>query len=303
MKLAITGGTGFVGTHLIDRALADGHNVTALTRRAHPGRDGLTWVAGDLANPAALADLVAGADAVIHVAGVLNARSAAGFTAGNVAGTAAVLAAAEGTGVRRFVHVSSLAAREPQLSLYGASKEAAESLVELAPLDWVIVRPPAVYGPGDKETLDLFKMARRGKIFMPPAGRVSYLNVDDLAALLLALAGPDAPIHQIFEPDDGRPGGWSHRDFGAALGAAVGVPARTVHTPRFLLSLAARADRLLRGEKAKLTPDRVSYFSHSDWVADPAMAPPPTLWQPRILTANGLVSTAAWYRDRGWLKP
>ena len=77
-------------------------------------------------------------------------------------GTLAMLAAATAGGVSRFVHVSSLAAREPKLSLYGASKARAEELVERSGLDWAIVRPPAVYGPGDKETLELFKMAKRG---------------------------------------------------------------------------------------------------------------------------------------------
>ena len=95
MKLAITGGTGFVGAHVIDAALVGGHQVTALTRRAQPAREGLTWIAGDLADRAALDGLVAGADAIIHVAGVLKARDAAGFELGNVEGTKLLLAAAQ----------------------------------------------------------------------------------------------------------------------------------------------------------------------------------------------------------------
>ena len=301
MRIALTGGTGFVGGHLIDAALAAGHEVTALTRRAQPGRDGLTWVAGDLADGGALAHLVKGADAVIHVAGVLKARDATGFAKGNVEGTQAVLAAAERARIRRFVHVSSLAAREPQLSLYGASKATAEALVEQSTLDWAIVRPPAVYGPGDKETLDLFRMARRGLIFMPPLGRVSLIHVDDLARLLLALAEPDAPARLLIEPDDGRSGGWTHREFGDALAKAVGVTARTVSTPRPLLGLASRLDRLVRGDDARLTPDRVAYFCHQDWVVNANAAIPPGLWRPQIATDSGLRQTADWYRSNGWL--
>ena len=105
-----------------------------------------------------------GADAVIHIAGLINAADAAGFEPGNVGGTLAMIDAATAGGVRRFVHVSSLAAREPKLSLYGASKARAEELVERSGLDWAIVRPPAVYGPGDRETFELFQMARRGLI-------------------------------------------------------------------------------------------------------------------------------------------
>ena len=168
MKLAITGGTGFVGSHVIDEALGAGHEVQALTRREQPGRDKVDWIAGDLDDRAALKRLIEDADAVIHVAGVINAPDQAGFDQGNVTGTLAMLAAATAGGVRRFVHVSSLAAREPRLSLYGGSKARSEELVESSGLDWAIVRPPAVYGPGDKETLELFKMAKRGLVLLPP---------------------------------------------------------------------------------------------------------------------------------------
>jgi nucleoside-diphosphate-sugar epimerase len=301
MKLAITGGTGFVGSHLIDAALAAGHSVLALTRRPQQQREGLNWVDGSLSDSASLERLIDATDAVIHVAGVLKARDRQGFEAGNVTGTLAVLAAATAGGTQRFVHVSSLAAREPQLSLYGASKAQAEKLVAESGLDWVIVRPPAVYGPDDRETLDLFRMARGGTIYMPPAGKLSLLHVDDLARLLLALAEPDAPRHLTIEPDDGRPGGWTHREFGDALAKAVGMPARTVSTPRFLLSIGSRLDRLLRRDNARLTPDRVAYFCHPDWVASPDRAAPPDLWQPQIPTDEGLRQTADWYRAEGWL--
>src|SRR5207248_10760879 len=109
-------------------------------------------------------------------------------------------------------------------------------------LAWAVVRPPAVYGPGDKETLELFKMAKRGQIYLPPAGKLSLIHVDDLAGLLLVLTSRGAPKKVVIEPDDGRPGGWTHREFGAALARAVGVPARTIFTPRFLLALGSRLD-------------------------------------------------------------
>ena len=299
LTLAVTGGTGFVGGRLLDLAVDAGHHVRALTRRPQPPRDGVVWIDGALDLPDSLLSLVAGADAVIHVAGVINADAAA-FEAGNVVGTGAILAAAEAAAIPRFVHVSSLAAREPSLSLYGASKARSEGLVDASPASSAIVRPPAVYGPGDRETLDLFRMARRGQIFVPPGGRLSLIHVDDLARLLLALAATDAPGLTI-EPDDGRPGGWSHREFGDALARAVGVPARTVAVPRFLMSIGARLDRLVRGTNAKLTPDRVAYFCHPDWVASPLNAAPPELWTARIDTDQGLADTARWYRARRWL--
>ena len=98
MRLAVTGATGFVGGHLLDAAATSGHSVAALARRPQPPRSGVEWIAGSLDDRAALEKLVAGADAVIHVAGVVNAPDAAGFEAGNVIGTGAVLAAAEEAG-------------------------------------------------------------------------------------------------------------------------------------------------------------------------------------------------------------
>lgn len=149
--------------------------------------------------------------------------------------------------------------------------------------------------------LELFKMARGGNIFMPPQGRASYLHVEDLARLLLALADPKAAHDIVVEPDDGRIGGWSHREFGAALGAALGVSARTIQTPRFLLQIAATLDGWTRGANAKLTPDRVAYFCHTDWVASPAHAVPADIWTPQIDTNDGLKQTAQAHREVGWL--
>jgi nucleoside-diphosphate-sugar epimerase len=299
--LAITGGTGFVGSHLIDSALAADHRVSALTRRPQRARSGVTWVPGDLGDRPALKKLVDGADAVIHVAGLLNASDEAAFDSANVTGTLAMLAAATAAGIRRFVFVSSLAAREPGLSMYGASKARAEALVQQSGLDWSIVRPPAVYGPGDRETLELFKMARLGVMLMPPEGRLSVIHAKDLARLLLSLAKPEAPAQLTLEPDDGRPGGWTHRSFAAALGQAVGKKPLVLSAPAPLLHLAARADRLFRGGRAKLTPDRAAYFSHRDWLVDGGRAAPRDLWAPQIGTEQGLAETADWYRANRWL--
>ncbi|QDP19854.1 NAD-dependent epimerase/dehydratase family protein [Sphingomonas xanthus] len=301
LTLAITGGTGFVGARLIDLALDGGHRLRALTRRPQPDRAGISWIEGALDRPEALRKLVEGADAVIHVAGVINSPDAAGFEVGNVAGTGAVLDAAQAAGVGRFVHVSSLAAREPALSMYGASKARSEVLVRASGLSHAIVRPPAVYGPGDRETLELFRMAKGGLILLPPRGRLSLIHVDDLARLLLTMASPVAPDALLVEPDDGTADGWTHRAFGEALAAAVGRRAISFSAPVALVRMGATIDRWLRGDKAKLTPDRAAYFCHPDWVCDPRHAAPETLWVPRIPTPQGLDQTARWYRQEGWL--
>ena len=301
-RIAMTGATGFVGTDVLEQALGEGLRVNALTRRAQPPRARLKWVPGALEDAAALDTLVRDADAVIHIAGVVNAPDRAGFEAGNARGTVAVIDAMRRRGIRRLVHVSSLAAREPELSDYGWSKALAERHVKASALDWTIVRPPAIYGPNDREMLDLFRMAKRGIMMLPPGGRLSVIHVGDLARLLLAAAKEtENSLARSYEVDDGTPGGWDHHDFGAAIGRAVGRQVRTVATPRWALGMAARADRMIRGGKAKLTPDRVDYFCHPDWVVAPTMQPPRRLWMPQVPTEDGLKATAAAYREKGWI--
>ncbi len=296
MIVALTGGTGFLGGHVLERLVAAGHAVRALTRKPQSPRDGIVWIAGDLDN---LSDLCAGAEVVIHVAGVVNA-DAQMFDKGNRQGTEAMLAAAQAAGVRRFVHISSLSAREPQLSNYGASKRAAEDAVAASALDWSIVRPPAIYGPGDTDNLELFRFAKRGIMPLPPKGRLSAIHADDLARLVVAMAQASAPS-AFYEADDGQPEGWSHQEYACMIGAAVGRKPLTLALPKAALNLGAALDGLFRRRRAKLTRDRVSYMTHPDWVIDPAKRPPRSLWTPQIATPEGLKSTADWYRAKGWL--
>ncbi|MEO5774757.1 MAG: NAD-dependent epimerase/dehydratase family protein [Sphingomicrobium sp.] len=296
MKLAVTGATGFVGSHLLDRCAAK-HECRALTRRSMPDKAGVTWVEGALDQPDSLNELIAGTDAVIHIAGLLTARTAAEFDAVNVAGTRAVVSAARNAGVRRFVHVSSLAARHPEVSLYGASKARSEAVVRESGLDHAIVRPPAVYGPGDKETFDLFRLAKFGLVLLPSDGRLSLIHVDDLADLLLALAA--APVSLLLEPDDGAP--LSQREFAHKLGQAVGRRIAAVKVPGAVMRVGAIIDGLVRRDKAKLTRDRAAYFAHEDWAVDPTRGVPGELWRPKISADDGLAATARWYRDHGWM--
>ncbi len=300
--LAMTGATGFVGGATMRDAVAAGWHVRALTRRPQPAREGVTWVAGALDDKDSLAEMAAGADVVMHIAGVVNVPTRAAFEAGNATATANVVDAARGAGVTRFIHVSSLAAREPGISNYGWSKERAEAVVMASGLDWTIVRPPAVFGPGDTEMLDLFRMARRG-IALVPSGRMSAIYVDELARLLVTLAADrGASIGQIYEPDDGKPTGWSHRGFARAVARAVGRHRlSTVATPALLLRAGGRLDKLVRRSRAKLTSDRARYIAHPDWVATEGKCPPAALWRPERDTDDALAETVRWYRREGWL--
>ena len=302
MTLAVTGATGFVGQALLDRAAAAGVEIRALARQVQEPREGVEWVAGDLGDKIALERLVAGAEAVVHLAGVVNAADAAGFEAGNVAGTLSLVEAAVAARTPRLVHVSSLSAREPQLSAYGASKRKGEKIVMASPLDWTVVRPPAIYGPRDREMLELFKFAKAGVVPLPPRGRMAAIHVDDLARLLLALVpGGEDVTHRVFEPDDGHPGGWTHKSFARAIGWAVGKRITPLALPAFALRAAARGDRLLRKAAAKLTEDRVGYMCQPDWTVRDEARPPAERWRPAIGPRGGLKAPARWYREAGWL--
>ena len=302
MRIAVTGGTGFVGSALVERAVAGGHEIAALARRTQAPRDGIDWVRGDLGDTEALRRLVGNADFVVHVAGVVKAHDHAAFGEGNVAGTLNLIEAARAAGPERFILVSTLAAREPGISAYGASKAQAEKLVKASGLDWTIVRPPAVYGPRDTEMLDLFRAAKWGVVPTPKQGRTSLIHVDDLARLLLAMPqGGEAVTGRIFEPDDGVAAGWDHHGLALAIGQALGKRPRVIGLSRKAMERAARFDTLLRRSKAKMTLDRAAYFSHPDWVVSEAGRPPREIWRPAIETRSGLATTAQWYRAQGWL--
>lgn len=301
MILALTGATGFVGRAVLEAACVQGISIRALTRRPQPACAGVEWIEGDLGNGEALLQLAQGADAMLHIAALTNAPHAEAFESANVAGTAAVITACEAAGVERLIFVSSLSAREPGLSVYGSSKARAEERVRQSNTDWTIVRPPAVYGPGDKDMLDLFRAAKWGIVPLPPAGRTSLIHVADLAAALLAVSVESGLVHKVLEPDDGQPGGYRHEEMAQLMGEVVGRAVIPLTLPEPLLRLAAQADRFLRGDGAKLTPDRVGYMVHPDWVCDSSRAIPSALWTPKVKAREGFRQTVNWYRDKGWL--
>jgi hypothetical protein len=105
----------------------------------------------------------------------------------------------------------------------------------------------------------------------------------------------------LLEPDDGRPGGWSQREFAEALATAQGRRALAINVPAPLVRMGARIDSLVRRGKAMLTPDRAAMYCHPDWAVDPARHPPAELWQPQVPTLEGLAETARWYQRQGWL--
>jgi nucleoside-diphosphate-sugar epimerase len=303
MKIAITGATGFVGQAVLEEIEQGMDIARALTRRDQERRRGVMWVPGSLDDLASLKELVGGSQAVIHIAGLTNTPNPAEFHTANVEGTERLIAACKSAGVERLVFVSSLSAREPKLSAYGASKFEAEERVKESGLDWTIVRPPAVYGPHDNDMFELFRAAEYGVVPLPPRGATSIIHVKDLARLLVALCDAGASTrHKTYEPDDGREGGWSHKELGEAIGRAVGRQSTyAINLPAEVLRLAASVDKWIRKDKAKLTADRVGYMLHPNWVVRSSQAVPKEIWEPQIDAELGLKQTALWYEAEGWL--
>jgi nucleoside-diphosphate-sugar epimerase len=304
--VAVTGATGFVGPHLVAALARHGWKIRLLVRRWSPlpSLAGVEadLVLGDVADEAALRRLVDGADTVIHAAGLIKARRPSDFMAVNRDGTARVSALAPNA---RFVLLSSLAAREPLLSPYGASKRAAEEVVAGRAGPWLAVRAPAVYGPGDRETLAYFRAVARGFAPRPnlPDARLSLIHVADLAdALALAIERP--PPASVCEIDDGREGGYGYGDMQAAAQAAVGRTARILAIPRMAMdgiALVNGVSHALGGPVQILTPGKVNEIFHSDWTVHDRRLAAAIGFRARYDLAGGFGDTILWYRRHGWL--
>jgi len=234
-----------------------------------------------------LANIVVGCDAIIYCAGSVRGRSPEDFSNANIDGVRAMLEALERVpGSPPLLLVSSLAASRPQLSDYSFSKHAGEQLLLDKPsLAWTILRPPAIYGPGDKEMLPVLKMARRGLLAHagPKDQRLSLLHVDDLARAVLAwLASWQQCQHKTYSLDDGQPGGYDW----PAIGAAVSESKyRSLRLPRLLLDIAARSNLMaakLLGYQPMLTPGKVRELIQADWLGDNSDFTADTGWKPEL---------------------
>ncbi len=313
--VAVTGATGFIGQVVIQSLAAAGIRPRLLVRRypqgALPSRLPVEITLGDLSDEASLRRFLAGADAVIHLAGAIKAPDAAAFTEANAGGTERLLKAAAAVNpTAAFLQISSLAAREPQLSPYAASKRAGEERVRALAGErpWAILRPPAVYGPGDPATLPLFQAASLGFVPYPAAAgtRVSLIHVADLAAaircLTLALADrATAPLVSgiCFQIDDGYPNGHDWTQMLAALSAATGRRVRAVRLPRWLMAGVALGNALkarLTGRAEVLMPHKVAELYHADWVATGPRLPAVLGWAPQFDLKSGFSDTLSWYR-------
>lgn len=310
MQLAVTGCTGFLGGHVVRLGLEAGHQVRALIRKpeqeARFSGQGIEFVHGDMNNLHALQALVKHADAIIHIAGAIKAWTRADIVAVNAGGTAnLVKVAQEHAPEARFVHTSSVTAREPQLSDYAFSKWEAERQAAQFGANTAIIRPNAIYGPGDTETLQVFQIAQKPvqPVLAMPDARIAMIHAEDAARALLNFCDPQTPAG-TFEIADDRQDGYGWAEIVKLAVGSVGGTYRPVSIPSGILPFTGWVSEVLGRFGATppiFTRGKVREMLHGNWAVQDDLAPPEQVWKARIPVEQGFAQTIAWYRVQGWL--
>lgn len=320
MKVLITGATGFIGSHLAEALLKEGAAVTCLVRDTSNIKylDGLNvrLIKGDCTEEGSLTDAVRDTDYIFHLAGITKTRSEDESFMVNVKGTENIIKAAlkAGTGVKRFVYLSSLAAAGPScngqplkedcetkpVSIYGKTKLAGEKIVyeHRDRLPVTIIRPPAVYGPRDRDFLVFFKMVKSGLV--PYWGKCfySFLYVEDLINGIILSALSDKTEGEIFFMSDGNV--YSTDEIIEAISEAVQkVPAK-LNVPKFVMPLLGFASEKFKGVNI-INSDKIKEMRHTHWICDNSKAVSKIGFQPKVKMMEGAKWTADWYRIHQWI--
>lgn len=301
--IALTGATGFIGNRVARRLVANGCKLQALTRttsdRSRLAELNIHWVEGALEDFDSLKRLVHGVNAVIHCAGAVRGATQAHFDRLNVDGVARLVqAVSEQHPAPRFLLISSLAAREPEISPYASSKRQGELVLtaKSGQIPWTVFRPPAVYGPGDREMLPLMRWMARGIAFVLGSGdtRFSMLYVDDLAEAIRHWLLDECLQGEVVELHDGQPGGYSWQDVIGTFERLGVKRVRRVHVPvagvRVVAALNFIVARTL-GYQPMLTPAKLRELRHPDWVCENTDITRETGWRPRVSLEDGLRRT------------
>lgn len=319
MRALVTGATGFIGSHLVEELLKKGYRVACLARKS----SSLRWIEGldvsvrygDCLEPESLRDAVADADVIFHLAGLTKAPRAKDFFSVNVEGARNILQAASGSpGLRRFVHLSSLAAVGPStkeapvneetepapVSDYGKSKLEGERAVLSfgGKVPFTIIRPPAVYGPRDKDFNVLYRMLMKG--IFPDWGESQYslLYVDDLVRGLIQAAESPAAEGNVYFLADGEV--HTNADIAGAISEALGKNFLRLRLPRGIVPLVAGLGGRL-GKQGGILRDRARELKHPRWTCSAIKAGEAFGFQPKTGLAEGVKWTANWYRIHQWL--
>jgi nucleoside-diphosphate-sugar epimerase len=322
--VAITGGTGFVGSHLVDTLCAAGLQPRVLVREPQAprwikGRPFLP-VPGSLTDQRALQQLVDGAGTVLHLAGVVRAGRAAELDRGNRIGTANLVAAIRETApAARLVHVSSLAAAGPSsapegvgpevvprpISCYGRSKLAAEAEVQSLGDStwWTILRPPAIYGSRDTDMFELFRMAARGWLAAPAGERwLTIAHVADVVRAIMAAAAGDQP-HLCYHLGEPQP--YRHTELMQLVAEAGAVRARQVQVPGVLVTATGLCGSFLHQlgfKRITITRDKAREILARHWTARTTDSLAALGLGEQIRFIDGARQTWAWYRRQGWIR-
>lgn len=321
----VTGGTGFVGSHIVDELLGRGARVRCLVRRS----SSLRWLEGKpvetvvapFDDAAKLAAAVEGATWIVHAAGLVSARRPAEFHEANVVGTERMLRAAftAGPTLKRFLFISSQAASGPSrdgmpvseahpprpVSAYGESKLRAEELVlqmrDRLPVS--VVRPPAVYGPRDESFLKLFAALKRHvQPVLRAGGRFSLVHAEDLARACCLTLEDDRAVGEIFFASE--PDATDYETVGRLAKRGMGTWAFRFDPPGWLLTtgaLAGEAVAALTGRPAFLSRAKLREITAGDWICSSGKIRSRLGWAPQVPLQAGIAATAAWYRDAGWI--
>jgi nucleoside-diphosphate-sugar epimerase len=327
MKVLVTGGSGFLGSHVAEQLSAAGHQVRALVRKSSNRKflstlQNLELAEGSVEDRKSVDAAMKGVDAVVHSAGAVKALHEAAFFECNTQGTVNLLEAAieHAPNLKRFVHVSSLEACGPSLdrkpvpldqerpvTAYGRSKLAAEKevIARKEKLPVVILRPAAIYGPRDVEILEAFRAVQKRQY--PVIGDGSMLGCytygPDCARACVQAIDAKTTSGSIYFVDDGEPMSMA-RAMGEVLPEALGrKPLFRMGIPFPVLSLASfgvEAYGKVRGKAMMLTREKVAMLKHH-WVCESQKTQDDLGWKPEVRFTDGVRLTAKWYQDNGWL--